>query len=95
MAEDKNIEAKELLKKLGLGNVETIFDYNPTETELKRFNGIKTLLFGIERGAYNNPDNRNYDLGLLFSGRGDLDRGAKYFNKIENKAMLSTLMEDF
>ena len=39
--------------------------------------------------------NRNYDLGLLFSGRGKLKEGAKYFNKINDKAMLSTLMQDF
>ena len=34
-------------------------------------------------------------IGMLYAGRGDKETAEKYFNKIEDKRMLSTLMEDF
>ena len=75
--------------------MKTIFDYNPTEEELKRFGGIDSLQWAIERGLYENEDNINYHLGLLFAGRGDKVKANAYFSKVKNKDMLRTLMQDF
>ena len=74
---------------------ESIFDYNPTEDEIKRFGGLDCLLWAINKGIYKNADNRNYDLGILFSSRGDKEKAIRYFDKIEHKDMLQTLMQDF
>ena len=74
---------------------ESIFDYNPTEEEMKRFGGLDCLLWAIGKGAYKIADNRNYHLGLLFSMRGDKEKAISYFNQIEHKEMLKALMQDF
>ena len=76
--------------------METIFDHNPTEMELQRFGGRKSIEWGIARGMYECESNRLYHLGLLFAGRGDEKKANEYFNKIDkNSNILSTLMEDF
>ena len=75
--------------------METIFDHNVTDNELKRFGGRETLIKFIERGLYEIDDNRLYHLGLLFAGRGDYEKAKCYFNKIEHKEMLSSLVQDF
>jgi tetratricopeptide (TPR) repeat protein len=80
--------------------VESIFDYNPTEQELRRF-GIKK-----EYGRYeeqvkeykeilerlNHPE--YYVLGLLFSMRGDKKRAIEYFAKAPSYQQ-DLLIQDF
>ena len=75
--------------------METILDYNPTDKELKRFGGRKTVELTIDKGLYEIADNRLYDLGLLFAGRGNKKKADEYFSQIEHKEMLATLVEDF
>ena len=75
--------------------METILDYNPTDKELKRFGGRKAVELAIDKGLYEIADNRLYDLGLLFAGRGNKKKADEYFSQIEYKEMLATLVEDF
>lgn len=42
-----------------------------------------------------NADNNYYSRGLLFAMRGEKEKANEYFDKIKNKKMLSTLVEDF
>jgi hypothetical protein len=67
--------------------METIFDYNPTDTELKRWVNAKDpaerekqrqFLKEILESA-DAPD--YYYLGLLFASRGDKKRANEYFAK--------------
>lgn len=81
--------------------METIFDYNPTELEMKRF-GIQARFGDIDNQINlmkemnaKSPDDNNYQLGLLFAMRGDMEKSDKYFSQIEDKTMLRTLVEDF
>jgi hypothetical protein len=77
-------------------NIETIFDHNPTEGELKRFNLTSPELIEMMKGTYNSSnDTRLYALGLLFSMRGNDKKASEYWSKIENKDILSTLVQDF
>ena len=78
--------------------MENIFDFNPTETELKRFGGIETFEIAKEHGFYDkliSGDNNLYMLGLLFAMRGDKAKANHYFGMIENKDLLCTLVQDF
>lgn len=77
--------------------METIFDYNPTDEELKRFGGRKQFEWYKKLGfePYSHPDDANYALGLLFSMRGDKKKANEYWAKIKHKEILSTLVEDF
>jgi len=80
--------------------METIFDYNPTELELRRF-GMRR-----EDGYYEKQIARNkeimsnssepeyYYLGLLFSMRGDKKRAAEYFAQA-TPGQRSMLIQDF
>jgi hypothetical protein len=67
--------------------VETVFDYNPTEDELKRFGlsprlpdyeqrfaGKQQLMAGADASDY-------FIIGQLFYYRGDHERARKYFEK--------------
>ena len=92
-----NARMRELISSIGV-NEETIFDYNPTDAELGRWGGRESFDFSIEHGVFvlfTSRNNRLYMLGLLFSMRGDNEKGNEYFSKITNKSMLSTLVEDF
>ncbi len=77
--------------------METIFDYNPTNEELKRFGGLEAFRWldsnGLQR--FTNEDDANYALGLLFCLRKDYKKAKTYFNKIKKRSMLSTLVQDF
>ena len=75
--------------------METIFDHNPTDKELMRFGGRENLLKFTEKGLYEIEDNRLYHLGLLFSGRKDYEKANSYFDKIEDRSLLKTLVQDF
>ena len=76
--------------------METIFDYNPTERELNRFNLLNAppemLKYAKESKCV---DDHLYKLGMLFSMRGDSKRANEYWSKIEDHRLLSTLIEDF
>ena len=74
--------------------METIFDHNPTDEELKRFGGKEVVEDLIAKGYYT-EDDANYQLGILFSMRKDLKKAEEYFSKIENKSMLDLLIQDF
>ena len=82
--------------------METIFDHNPTDRELRRF-CIRNQkeIDQAKRWYADNPndkgwqDSSNYKLGMLFAMRNDFDRANTYFGKIHDKSMLSTLIEDF
>ena len=76
-------------------HIETILDYNPTEEEWKRFGGKEFIMKYREIYLQSHSDNHNYHLGLLFSMRDDKYKANTYFNKIEDKGMLQTLVEDF
>jgi hypothetical protein len=77
---------------------ETIFDYNPTQGELNRFGlgtpGGMQIYKEVEQSTGYCANTHNYWLGLLFSMRGDNKKANEYWNKITNKSMLSTLIED-
>jgi hypothetical protein len=75
--------------------MESIFDYELTQGELNRF-GLRTpeqvqLTREFEKKY---PDDRYYRLGLLFAMRGDKKKANEYWSKIEDRKMLSTLIED-
>lgn len=74
--------------------METIFDHNPTDEELKRFGGKEVVEDLIAKGYYT-EDDANYQLGILFSMRKDFKKSKEHFLKIEHKAMLDTLIQDF
>jgi hypothetical protein len=83
-----------------MGKVETIFDYNLTESELKRFNLTSPELIEMAKEFDSRPDTKSndsrlYALGLLFSMRGNDKKANEYWSKIENKDILSTLVQDF
>jgi hypothetical protein len=81
--------------------METIFDYNPTDVELKRAGMIREdsdFDFWVEFNKQNfaeSNDDRLYCLGMLFAGRGDMKKANAYWSQIEYKRMLDTLIEDF
>ena len=77
--------------------METIFDHNPTDKELKRFGGRESFEFFKSHGIdeFSCADNNWYMIGLLYAGRGNYNKANEYFSKIENKELLSTLMQDF
>ena len=77
--------------------METIFDFNPTDKELKRFGGReqfeKAKKYGID--PFGDEDTNNYQLGLLFSMRGNKEKAEHYWNQLKNKNILKTLIQDF
>lgn len=74
--------------------METIFDHNPTEEEMKRFQGLKDPRI---RAIWFNghTDNHYCGLGILFSMREDKERADECRGKIERKSMLDTLIRVF
>lgn len=77
--------------------METIFDYNPTDLELKRFGGKEAFKFCQEHGIdpFACVDDNLYQLGLLFSMRGDDKKANEYWSRMKDKSMLGTLVQDF
>jgi len=77
--------------------METIFDYNPTDTELQRFGGRDAIQHlkscGID--ITESHDDRLYQLGLLFLMRGHKKRADQYFSQIQDRNKLNLLFEDF
>lgn len=73
---------------------ETIYDYNPTPKECGRFGGLSNK--GVMLRYYKAcNDGRLYHLGLLFSMRGDKERAESYWEQMEDKEPLKTLVCDF
>ena len=74
--------------------METIFDHNPTQSELNtlRFDALSfTLKFGIELNEELTPDSYKkhitkdfsfYDLACLFEARGDIDKAQQYWKHL-------------
>ena len=77
---------------------ETIFSHNPTESELKRFGGLKQFIWedkeNIDIYSFSD-DSRLFHLGQLFAMRNNYDKANEYWNKIKDKVVLSTLVQDF
>ncbi|MDR1343518.1 MAG: hypothetical protein LBK18_09745 [Prevotellaceae bacterium] len=83
-----------------MGKIETIFDYNPSKGELRRFNITSQEEANSVKGLYQKyPDEAHdsicYQLGLLFLMRLDRKKAKMYFDRMKDKAMLSTLVQDF
>jgi hypothetical protein len=86
-----------------MGKVESIFDYNPTERELRRFNlyseeQIEEVKYLYSRYGDTDDccrDSILYQLGFLFLMRKKPETADKYFSRMKDKGMLSTLVEDF
>ena len=76
--------------------METIFDHNPTDEELKRFGGREAFQWAKDNGIdlFKSSDDNNYQIGMLYSMRGDKTKANQYWSKIEHKEMLATLVQD-
>lgn len=77
--------------------METIFDYNPTNLELKRFGGKEAFEYAKQKNInlFANSDNNLWQIGLLFSMRGDSQKANDYWNKMKDKSQLTILIQDF
>lgn len=77
--------------------METVFDHNVTEDELKRFGGReafeKAKRYGVD--LLSDRDTNFYQIGILYAGRGDEEKANEYWSKIKDKKLLSTLVQDF
>ena len=77
--------------------METIFDHNVTEDELRRFGGReafeKAKRYGVD--LLSDRDTNFYQIGILYAGRGDEKKANEYWSKIKDKKLLSTLVQDF
>lgn len=77
--------------------METIFDHNVTDKELKRFGGReafeKAKRYGVD--LLGDKDTNFYQIGILYASRGDRKKANKYWSKIKDKRMLTTLVQDF
>lgn len=77
--------------------MKTIFDFNPTDLELKRFGSRDTFEKAKEYGVdlFANSDNNLWQIGLLFSMRGDNATANHYWNQMKDKRQLKILVQDF
>lgn len=77
--------------------METIFDHNVTDNELKRFGGREAYDYFASKGIdlCADSDTNYYQIGILYAGRGDMNKAHEYWTKIIDKGMLSTLVQDF
>ncbi len=77
--------------------METIFDHNVTEEELKRFGGRDAYDFFASKGIdlCADSDTNFYQIGILYANRGDMKKANEYLSKIQDKRILSTLVQDF
>ena len=77
--------------------METIFDHNVTDNELKRFGGREAYDYFASKGIdlCADSDTNYYQIGILYAGRGDMNKAHEYWTKIIDKGMLSTLVLDF
>ena len=78
-------------------HIETIFDHNPTDRELKRWGGREAFEKAVEYGVdlFARPDNNWYMIGMLYAGRGDYEKANEYWSRMEDKSALVTLVQDF
>lgn len=74
--------------------METIFDHNPTDEELRRFGGRKAFEWAAKNNLPFSQDSHSYMIGMIYSMRGDRIKANEYWSKIEHKEMLSTLVQD-
>lgn len=77
--------------------METIFDHNVTDEELKRFGGRAAYDYFASKGIdlFADSDTNFYQIGILYAGRGDMKKANEYWSRIKDKSMLSTLVQDF
>ena len=77
-------------------HIETILDYNPTDEEWKRFGFRGESHFMKYYHIYiKSNDNINYQLGVLFSMRGDTSKAQSYWAKMQEQDFLKILWQDF
>ncbi len=76
---------------------ETIFNHDIKLNELKRFGGLNLFekCINVKLDLYEDSDDIYYQLGVLMSMRGDIQESKRYFDKIADKSMLTTLINDF
>ena len=74
--------------------IETILDYNPTDEEWKRFGG-KDLFLKRQSWFNKYPDDAKWQLGLLFSMRGNNKKANEYWSQMTDKSRLQLLWQDF
>ena len=77
--------------------METIFNHNVTDEELKRFGGREYLEWvkAIQGDYFNSDDDANYFLGILFSMRGDKEKAHFYWDKMVEKSRLQVFDQDY
>lgn len=76
--------------------METVFDHNPTDKELTRFGNYfeSCKLLGIDYTDKKYADANYYQIGILYSLRGDKQKANEYFAKLKNQAFLRTFWQD-
>lgn len=77
--------------------METIFDHNPTDRELKRWGGRESFEYFEKRGInqFADSDTNNYMIAILYAGRGDYETSKKYKAKIKDPSMVQAFTPDF
>ena len=77
--------------------METIFDHNVTEEELKRFGGREAYDYFASKGIdlFSDSDTNYYQIGILYASRGNMKKASEYWSKIEDERILTTLVQDF
>lgn len=76
--------------------METVFDHNPTDEELEWFGGFfeSCKVLGIDYTDEKYADSNYYQIGILYSMRGDKQKAQEYFDKLKNQAFLRILWQD-
>jgi len=75
---------------------ESIFDFELSEGEKRRFNILKPELYEmVKESDARCSDDRYYRLGMLYAMRGDYDKSREYYDRIEDREMLRTLVDDY
>lgn len=75
--------------------METIFDHNPTDEELMRFGGREHFEKDKKYGIVPSADSNYYMIGMLYAMRKDYYKANRYWHKIKDKSILSTLVQDY
>ena len=78
-------------------NMESILDFNPTLEEMGRF-GIRARHSREQIDLFFtsiSDDDKCFQLYILFSSRGDIEKANYYLSKIKSEDLLGILIEDF
>lgn len=69
--------------------MKTIFDFNPTEREIKALTAVDSLTnkSSEEYIEFSSEDKKNFDLSLLFMLRKEGKKGYSYYEKVKDRAL--------